>query len=147
MPGYRALPEYYSGTVADLTREAGLLEESGQQADAIAVYERALAAAAMEAETLPGFLCGRLAMLYRQAGRYADEVDLLERYRMSQTSEAARTRFDAKLSKARALLQKHSRPDECGALASIRKVGPSSYARRMSMRMKERGGVENAGPR
>lgn len=143
MPGYRALPEHYSGAVADLTREAGVLEENGQHAAAIAVYERALAAATIEDEVMPNFLCGRLAMLYRQAGRHADEVYLLERYQQSQTSERERVRVDARLSKAKALLEKNSRNNECGALASIRGVGPSTYSRRTKT-MQRRG--EQAGP-
>ena len=134
MPGYRALPEHFSGVVADLTREAGLLEEQGQQADAIALYERALAAAVIENAPMPSYLCGRLAMLYRQAGRHADEVDLLERYQLSQTSERERVRYDARLSKARALKQKAYRSHDSGALASIRALRPSSYARRTSTR-------------
>lgn len=130
MPGYRALPEHFSGVVADLTREAGLLEENGQHEEAIALYERALAEAIALDQAMPNFLCGRLAMLYRQAGRHADEVDVLERYQRSQTSDRERVRVDARLSKAKALLQKHSRNNDCGALASIRAVGPSSYSRR-----------------
>lgn len=136
MPGYRALSEHYSGAVADLTREAGLLEENGQHADAIATYERALAAALLENEAMPSFLCGRLAQLYRQTGRHADEVELLERYQLSQRSERERARFDARLSKAKALVHKTSRSSECGALSTIRGFGPSSYARRKSMRLK-----------
>ncbi|MDB4916957.1 MAG: hypothetical protein JWM95_4601 [Gemmatimonadetes bacterium] len=141
MPGYRALPEHYSGVVAVLTREAGLLEEQGQHADAIAMYEHALAAALNESEVMPSFLCGRLALLYRQSGQHADEVDLLERYQLSQRSERERVRFDARLSKARALLQKVSRSNECGALSTIRAFGPSSYSRRKSTRLK-RGELE-----
>jgi hypothetical protein len=136
MPGYRALPEHYSGAVADLTREAGLLEENGQREKAVALYERALAEAVMEDEVMPAFLCARLAMLYRQAGRHADEVDVLERFQQSQTSEQERVRFDARLSKAKALLHKNSRNHECGALASIRAVGPSSYSRRTKTRQR-----------
>jgi hypothetical protein len=136
MPGYRALPEHYSGAVADLTREAGLLEKNGKRGEAIVVYERALAAAAIEDEVMPGFLCGRLALLYRQTGRHAEEVDLLERYRQSQTSERERVRVDARLSKAKALLEKSARTNECGALASIRRFGPSSYSRRTKTRQR-----------
>jgi hypothetical protein len=130
MPGYRTLPEHFSGAVADLTREADLLDKDGQPGMAIEVYERALAAAMLEDEVMPGFLCGRLALLYRRMGQHAEEVDLLERYQQSQTSEQERIRHDARLSKARALLQKSSRSNECGALASIRGVRPSSYSRR-----------------
>lgn len=135
MPGYRALPERHSGVVADLTREADLLDKNGQEAEAIALYERALAAASIEGEAMPGFVCGRLALLYRREGRHADEVELLERYQQSHTSERERIRFDARLSKARALLQKTSRSNECGALASIRRCGPSSYSRRTKTKL------------
>jgi hypothetical protein len=144
MPGYRALPERHSGVVADLTREADLLDKNGQQEEAIAVYERALAASSMEDEAMPGFVCGRLALLYRRAGRHADEVDLLERHQQSQTSERERIRFDARLSKARALMQKTARSNECGALASIRRCSPSSYSRRTKTKL-QRGELDGTG--
>ena len=75
----------------------------------------------MRAHELPGWLCGRLAALYRALKRYDDEVLLLERYRESQTSEEARTRFDARLSKARAIAERKRRTDT-RALASVRRV-------------------------
>ena len=49
-------------------------------------------------------------VVYRTLKRYDDEVELLERYRESQTSEEARTRFDARLSKARAIAERKRRP-------------------------------------
>jgi hypothetical protein len=70
---------------------------------------------------LPGWLCGRLAALYRTQSRYDDEVRLLERYRESQASEDSRTRYDARLSKARAIAHKKRRSDST-ALSSIRSI-------------------------
>ena len=58
---------------------------------------------------MPGWICGRLASIYRTLKRYDDEVMLLERYRESQTTEEARTRFDARLSKARAIADRKRR--------------------------------------
>ena len=78
---------------------------------------------------LPGWVCGRLASIYRTLKRYDDEVLLLERYRESQTSEEARTRFDARLSKARAIADRKRRP-ETGALATVRQVRTRSSLRR-----------------
>jgi hypothetical protein len=54
---------------------------------------------------------------------------LLERYRESQTSEEARTRFDARLSKARAIADRKRRP-VTGALETVRQVRRRSKERR-----------------
>lgn len=70
---------------------------------------------------LPGWLCGRLAALYRTLERYDDEVMLLERYRDSQSSEDARVRYDARLSKARTIAERKRRR-ESGAVTSVRRV-------------------------
>jgi hypothetical protein len=78
---------------------------------------------------MPGWVCGRLASIYRTLKRYDDEVDLLERYRESQTSEEARTRFDARLSKARAIADRKRRP-VTGALETVRQVRHRSSQRR-----------------
>jgi hypothetical protein len=73
--------------------------------------------------------CGRLASIYRSLKRYDDEVELLERYRESQSSEEARTRFDARLSKARAIADRKRRPST-GALETVRQVRHRSSQRR-----------------
>ena len=78
---------------------------------------------------MPGWVCGRLASIYRTLKRYDDEVELLERYRESQTSEEARTRFDARLSKARAIADRKRRP-VTGALETVREVRHRSSQRR-----------------
>ncbi|MES2180166.1 MAG: hypothetical protein V4550_20080 [Gemmatimonadota bacterium] len=122
MPGYRSLPDSLSGAVADLTRQAALLEEQRAPLEAVTLYEQALDAAVAEDAAMPGFLCGRLALLYRQLGRHHDEVALIERYQSSQRSERERVRFDARLSKAKALLDKARPSEECGALSSIRAI-------------------------
>jgi hypothetical protein len=78
---------------------------------------------------MPGWICGRLASIYRTLKRYDEEVELLERYRESQTSEEARTRFDARLSKARAVAERKRRP-VTGALETVRQVRHRSRQRR-----------------
>ena len=118
MPGYRELSKVLSGDAAERTRQAQRFEQQGLNHDAVAEYEAALA----ELEPgipLPGFVCGRLAALYRRIARYDDEVALLERYQKSQLTDEARTRYDARLSKARAIAETKRRSD-CGALASVR---------------------------
>ncbi|HEU4723524.1 MAG TPA: hypothetical protein VFS59_19375 [Gemmatimonadaceae bacterium] len=80
---------------------------------------------------MPGWICGRLASIYRTLKRYDDEVELLERYRESQTSEEARTRFDARLSKARAIAERKRR-SSTGALETVRQVRHRSSLRRRS---------------
>ncbi|MDB4881227.1 MAG: hypothetical protein JWL60_2673 [Gemmatimonadetes bacterium] len=121
MPGYRALSSSVTGLAADSAREAESLRRDGDPENAVLLLEEALAASERVNPELPGWLCGRLAALYRTLGRYDDEVLLLERYRESQTSEEARSRYDARLSKARTIAERKRRSDS-GALSSVRKV-------------------------
>jgi hypothetical protein len=139
VPGFRNLSDSFTGGVADLSRQASELEDAGNHADAIALYERAILMACVEGPELPGFVCGRLAAAYRRAGRYQDELDLLERYRDSQTADDVRSRFDARLSKARALADKHTRTDSA-ALASVRAIKPSARRGRLSSSADDRQG-------
>ena len=121
LPGYKALPDEYSGPAAEQVRYAEVLQRAGDVTEAVRMLEHTLEACARTKPELPGWLCGRLAALYRGLKRYDDEVLLLERYRESQTSEDARTRFDARLSKARAIAERKRRT-ETRALSSVRRV-------------------------
>jgi hypothetical protein len=108
-----------TGAAADQVREAEARHRLGDSATAVQLLEEALVASVAARPAYPGWLCGRLAALYRTLGRYDDEVHLLERYRESQTSEEARTRYDARLCKARTIAERKRRPDS-GALESVR---------------------------
>jgi hypothetical protein len=119
MPGYRALSSKTGGGGASETRLAEAAQRHGDLPSATRLLEAALAASEAVSPVLPGWLCGRLAALYRTQARYDDEVHLLERYRESQASEDSRTRYDARLSKARAIAHKKRRTDST-ALDSIR---------------------------
>jgi hypothetical protein len=119
MPGYKALPSFMVGAAADQVREAEARHRTGDSAAAVQLLEEALEASIAFGPTYPGWLCGRLAALYRTLGRYDDEVRLLERYRDSQTSEEARTRYDARLCKARTIAERKRRPSS-GAIDSVR---------------------------
>ena len=121
MPGYRALSTHVTGAAADSAREAESLRRDGDPQTAAILLEEALEASAAVSSELPGWLCGRLAALYRTLGRHDDEVMLLERYRASQTSDDARSRYDARLSKARTIAER-TRRRESGAVASVRQV-------------------------
>jgi hypothetical protein len=129
MPGYRSLSSHISGTAAEHAREAEIRQRGGDSEAAARLLEEALEASMRVRPELPGWICGRLASIYRTLKRYDDEVMLLERYRESQTSEEARTRFDARLSKARAIADRKRRP-ETGALATVRQVRTRSSLRR-----------------
>jgi hypothetical protein len=129
MPGYRSLSSHISGRAAEHAREAEVRQRDGDPEAAAKLLEEALEASVRVRPELPGWVCGRLASIYRTLKRYDDEVDLLERYRESQTSEDARTRFDARLSKARAIADRKRRPDT-GALATVRQVRTRSSLRR-----------------
>lgn len=121
MPGYRVLSSAVTGQVADSAREAEVLRREGEPATAVLLLEEALEASRRTTMALPGWLCGRLAALYRTLGRHDDEVALLEQYRDSQSSEDARSRYDARLSKAKTIAERKRRSDS-GALSSVRKV-------------------------
>jgi hypothetical protein len=121
VPGYKALPIEFSGPAAEHVRYAEVLQRAGDPDEAVRMLETTLDLYALTTPELPGWLCGRLAALYRGLNRYDDEVTLLERYRESQSSEDARTRFDARLSKARAIAERKRRTDT-RALSSVRRV-------------------------
>jgi hypothetical protein len=111
----------FSGPAAEHVRYAEVLQRAGDPDEAVRMLESTLDLYACTNPELPGWLCGRLAALYRALKRYDDEVVLLERYRESQSSEDARTRFDARMSKARAIAERKRRTDT-RALSSIRRV-------------------------
>jgi hypothetical protein len=122
MPGYKALPDHYSGRVAQDVRYAEVLQRAGATDDAVQLLETAMEVCTATAPEIPGWLCGRLAALYRTLKRYDDEVRLLERYRDSHhQSHDTGTRFDARLSKARALADRQRRSDT-RSLTSVQKV-------------------------
>src|SRR4029078_11060032 len=110
MPGYRSLSTHLSGTAADHAREAEAHQRGGDAAMAAQLLEEALEASVRTRPEMPGWICGRLASIYRSLKRYDDAVMPLERCRESQTTEEARTRFDARLSKARAIAERKRRP-------------------------------------
>jgi hypothetical protein len=111
----------FSGPAAEHVRYAEVLQRAGDPDEAVRMLEATLELYAGTTPELPGWLCGRLAALYRALKRYDDEVVLLERYRESQSSEDARTRFDARMSKARAIAERKRRTDT-RALSSVRRV-------------------------
>ena len=129
MPGYRSLSAHLSGMAADHAREAEAHQRGGDAAMAAQLLEEALEASVRTRPEMPGWICGRLASIYRSLKRYDDEVMLLERYRESQTTEEARTRFDARLSKARAIAERKRRP-VTGAVETVRQVRRRSKERR-----------------
>jgi len=129
MPGYRSLSVHLSGRAADQAREAEVSQRHGDPQTAARLLEEALEASLRARSEMPGWVCGRLASIYRTLKRYDDEVELLERYRESQSSEEARTRFDARLSKARAIADRKRRP-VTGALETVRQVRHRSSQRR-----------------
>ena len=129
MPGYKPLPLSVTGSEADQVRQAESRRRGGDPATAIRLLEDALEASLLITPVLPGWLCGRLAALYRTVGRHDDEVLLLERFRDSQEVEEARTRYNARLSKARTIAERKRRSDS-GALDSVRALMSRPGARR-----------------
>lgn len=121
MPGFPPLPLHYAGPVANATRSAQAREDSGDHGSAVSLYEDDVGLASAEEDGLPGFLCARLAVLYRKLGRVEDEIVLLERYAMGLHAHAWPHRFESRLSKARALADRGIRGDS-GALESVRAI-------------------------
>lgn len=136
MPGYKPLPFSVTGAEADQVRQAESRRRGGDPETAIQLLEDALEASLLITPVLPGWLCGRLAALYRTIGRHDDEVLLLERYRDSQELDEARTRYNARLSKARTIAERKRRPDS-GALDSVRALMSRPSARRVAARRVE----------
>jgi len=132
MPGYRSLSSQISGAAAERAREAELQQRGGDVEAAALLLEEALAASLRVRPEMPGWICGRLASIYRTLRRYDDEVALLERYRDSQSSEEARNRFDARISKARAIADRKRR-SETGALVTVRQVRVRASQRRRGL--------------
>ena len=102
-------------------RYAEVLQRAGDPDEAVLLLEATLEAYLRTVPELPGWLCGRLASLYRSVKRYDDEVRLLEQYSESQSSDETRTRFDARLSKARAIADR-KRHFDTNVFASVRRV-------------------------
>jgi len=130
MPGYKSLPEEFNGLAAEQVRIAEVLQRIGARDDAASLLEAALDVCAAASPELPGWLCGRLASVYRTLKRHDDEVRLLLRYRDSQRTDEARTRFDARLSKARAIAERKNRTEtrmltSVSAAVSRRPADPS----------------------
>jgi hypothetical protein len=121
VPAYKALPSQLSDDAADHVRYAEVLQRAGDLTEAVRMLETTFATCTRTEPQLPGWLCGRLATLYRTLGRYDDEVLLLERYRESQNGDDVGSRFDARLSKARAVAERKRRT-ETRALSSVRCV-------------------------
>ncbi|MBC7672323.1 MAG: hypothetical protein H7247_07875 [Polaromonas sp.] len=121
-----------TGSEADQVRQAESRRRGGDPATAIRLLEDALEASLLITPVLPGWLCGRLAALYRTIGRHDDEVLLLERFRDSQEVEEARTRYNARLSKARTIAERKRRSDS-GALDSVRALMSRPDARRTAV--------------
>ena len=106
MPGYRPLENAKTTREIEIAASADELSREGKNEEAI-VLLRALISELEDAEgTLPSWPYGRLAFTYRRLARYSDEVELLERYIHLQPDEAQAVRFNARLSKAQALLSK-----------------------------------------
>jgi hypothetical protein len=129
MPGYGIAAEHF-GEGAEAARAAEELRRTGDVCGAIAMLEETLEVCARSKPELPAWLVGRLAMSYRTARRYEDEVNLLLRYRDSQTADSERSRYDARLTKALAL-EERSRRNTFGALTSLTKLaGPKRPSNR-----------------
>jgi hypothetical protein len=106
------------GFTALQVRTANALRREGNLAAAALALELALSRCLADVPVVPVSLCRRLASLYRELGRYDDEVRLLERYRDSQIDAANRMRFDARLQEARELALSRTPHDSSASIAA-----------------------------
>ncbi|MEO7458128.1 MAG: hypothetical protein ABIY52_17855 [Gemmatimonadaceae bacterium] len=109
MPGYRPLRHAESEHHIGIAERADELSREGADAEAACLLEEFIADLESREADLPTWPYGRLAFVYRRMRRYSDEVDLLERYMSLQADEEQAVRFNARLSKARALVAKMNR--------------------------------------
>ncbi|HEV7992400.1 MAG TPA: hypothetical protein VGP25_11290 [Gemmatimonadaceae bacterium] len=103
MPAFPPLPDAAPRAHADAAAHADQLLKAGRRADAIAYLSGMIEELERETEPVPAWPYGRLALLHRHARNYDDEVRVLERYQALVPDGTQRTRFAARLSKARAL--------------------------------------------
>jgi hypothetical protein len=109
MPGYRPLRHAESEQHLGIAERADELSRQGYDAEAACLLEEFIATLEERDMELPSWPYGRLAFVYRRLRRHADEVALLERYIALQADAEQAVRFNARLSKARALLAKRSK--------------------------------------
>ena len=121
MPGYRSLADTVIGDAANFVRAAGLMVVDERPTATAQLLEEALRISREHSSVIPDWLAGRLAAAYRTLRRFDDEVALLECYRDSQTCEQQRVRYDARLSKARAIAAQKTKRSS-GALESVHRV-------------------------
>ncbi|MEP6620222.1 MAG: hypothetical protein ABJE47_12945 [bacterium] len=121
MPGYRTLA-IVPADGAEEVHVAEQLRRVGKLAEAAVLMEQALALGLQRSPVVPGWLAGRLASLYRMLARYDDEVRMLEHYRESQVTDDHRGRYDARLSKARAIADLKRRVDSTATVSLSRLV-------------------------
>lgn len=109
MPGYRPLRTAESPIHLGIAERADELSRLGRDDEAALLLEELIADLEARDADLPSWPYGRLAFVYRRLRRHADEVELLERYISLQAQTEQAIRFNARLSKARALLAKRNR--------------------------------------
>jgi HD superfamily phosphodiesterase len=127
------LPPRVAGQSAELVREAESKQRDGDLVAAAELLERAIEHGIIAQGALPAWACGRLAAIYRSLSRYDDEVALLERYCESSVTDDAKTRFVARLSKARAIAERRRRLDN-GALKTVKEAKSRLRTRRTTAR-------------
>lgn len=115
------LPLRVAGPFAELVREAESRQRDGDLVAAAQLLERAIEQGVSAQGAIPAWACGRLAAIYRSMSRYDDEVALLERYCDSSVTDEAKSRFVARLSKARAIAERRRRLDN-GALKTVKEA-------------------------
>ena len=118
MPTFAEL-EGLTDLVMTLSAQAEEASHLGRVADAVALFDRAIAAHVAVAGVMPHGVVGRLAALYRRCRQHDEEVELLHRFRSSHASNDMDARYSARLSKAMALAER-TRRRETIALQSLR---------------------------
>jgi hypothetical protein len=103
MPAHPPLPDGAPQAHADAATHADELRRAGRHTDAVVFLTGVIRDLELLPERVPAWPYGRLALLYRHLREYDDEVRVLERYQTLVPDGTHRSRFAARLSKARAL--------------------------------------------
>ena len=103
MPAFTPLSDRAPQGHADAAAHVDELRREGRLTEAVAFLAEVIRELEQQPGHVPAWPYGRLALLYRHLGAYDDEVRVLERFQALVPDGVHRTRFAARLSKARAL--------------------------------------------
>jgi hypothetical protein len=110
MPAFPPLRATAPPEHADAAAHADELRQAGRHAEAVVYLSGVIRDLEQLPAHVPAWPYGRLALIHRYRREYDDEVRVLERYQTLVPDGTHRSRFAARLSKARALADRQFSP-------------------------------------